>query len=185
MNPFFVYLHKKLDTGDVFYVGKGKDRRHLSRGGRSAWWKRIVEKHGLKSEIIERFSDEADAFALERYLIASYRALGIELINVTDGGEGASGRPMSDEHRRRISEAQRGKPNDPAQNAAHSKRMKGRILSEETKRKIGAASRGKTLSDEHRAAISRAQKGRIRTPEQRAAIGLASKAMWAAKRSAT
>jgi hypothetical protein len=120
MNRFFVYLHTKLDTGEVFYVGKGEGRRYLSRCGRSAWWKRTVEKHGLKSEIIERFTDEADAFALERYLIASYRALGARLLNMTDGGDGATGRPMSIEHRRRISEAQRGQPNDPAQNAAHS-----------------------------------------------------------------
>lgn len=138
MERFYVYTHAKQDTGEVFYVGKGEARRHLSRCGRNEWWKRTVAKHGLKSEIIERFADEADAFAMERYLIASYRALGTALVNMTDGGEGASGRRLGAIGRQRISIANKGLKRTPENVAAHREFMRTWRHSEESKAKIGS-----------------------------------------------
>jgi hypothetical protein len=90
---FYVYTHGRPD-GSVFYVGKGCARR--------AWWfKRgrnphhlaIIAKYGaenIKVEILPCES-EAGAFALEKKLISELPGL----VNMTDGGEGASGRPVS------------------------------------------------------------------------------------------
>lgn len=30
MSEFYVYQHRRKDTGAVFYVGKGKDKRKLA-----------------------------------------------------------------------------------------------------------------------------------------------------------
>ena len=73
------------------------------------------------------------------------------LHNRTDGGEGVSGRIMSQETRRKISEAQKGEKNHFYGKTASeetrkkiSEYHKNKYVSEETKRKIGAASKGRT-----------------------------------------
>jgi hypothetical protein len=93
-NGFYVYTHGRPD-GSVFYVGKGCARR--------AWWfKRgrnphhlaIITKYGAENIKVEIFpcENEEAAFALEKKLISELPGL----VNMTDGGEGASGRPVSE-----------------------------------------------------------------------------------------
>ena len=96
---FYTYLHTRNDDQSVFYVGKGKGQRAHSTANRNSHWHRIVIKHGHTLMIAESFRDEQDAFAHERYLIASFRALGLQLCNMTDGGEGSSGCIRSEEYR--------------------------------------------------------------------------------------
>ena len=138
MRRFYVYTHCRLDSGRPFYVGKGQNRRHISRDGRSDWWRRIVDKHGLESRIVANFEHESDAFALERVLIATGRAFEMPLINITDGGEGSSGRRHSEEAKRKISLANKGREKSPEVRKALSERMKNFKHSEESKAKIGA-----------------------------------------------
>jgi len=94
MSDFYVYVHRKATTGEVFYVGKGKGRRAYITSARSDWWHRTVKKHGHVVEIVAYGLQEWYAFELEVELIALYgrrdRGDGV-LLNVTDGGEGASG----------------------------------------------------------------------------------------------
>jgi NUMOD3 motif len=86
------------------------------------------------------------------------------LHNLTDGGDGTSGAIRSDETRRKISEAMKGK--------THSEESKKRMSeasknpSEETRRKMSERQKGeknhnygKTLSKEHRKKMSEASKG--------------------------
>lgn len=101
---FYTYVHRKASTGEVFYVGKGHGQRSGQRSRRSDYWKRVVEKYGLLVEILEYWADESDALAHERYLIASYRASGITLCNLTDGGDGISGYVFSEDQRKARSE---------------------------------------------------------------------------------
>lgn len=101
---FYIYQHKKADTGEIFYVGKGTKTPKKSYGraysfeNRNRIWSNTVKKHGLIVEIIKEFEVEEDAFVLECELISLYgrRDSGGVLCNLTDGGEGACGRPMSE-----------------------------------------------------------------------------------------
>jgi hypothetical protein len=97
-SAFYVYTHARPD-GRVFYVGKGTARRawDFSPTRRTEHHINIVQKHGAKNIIVNIIPqpDEASAFAHEIALIASLKASGVKLINLTDGGEGASGRPFS------------------------------------------------------------------------------------------
>jgi hypothetical protein len=93
---FYVYTHARPD-GRVFYVGKGMDRRawDFAPSRRTTHHVNIIRKYGAKNILVQTIphADEMSAFTHERTLIASYKAAGIKLINLTDGGEGASGRP--------------------------------------------------------------------------------------------
>lgn len=85
---FYVYIHTRLDTGQVFYVGKGKKKRHADRFGRNQYWRAVAEKAGWVSSIVQDGMQEGDAYLLEQWLIAKFRHNGVKLTNLTDGGEG-------------------------------------------------------------------------------------------------
>lgn len=103
---FCVYVHRRDADGSIFYVGKGMAQRPYSSAGRSQRWKRIVSKSGLEVEIVKSGMAEACAFSLERAIIFS---IGRErLANMTDGGEGTSGRIASHAQRLKCSISNRG-----------------------------------------------------------------------------
>lgn len=196
--PFYTYIHTRNDDGSVFYVGKGHGGRAHAIG-RNPHWNNIVNKHGHVVEIIEHFDDEQDAFAHERYLIASYRAFGVPLCNLTDGGEGLSnpsvetrakmsdagkGRTHSEEARAKISAANKG--NKHLLGHTHSAEARARISKgrsgitpvyshpEERIAKIVAANRGMKHSVESRAKISIASTGRTHSEESKRKMSIVS-----------
>lgn len=148
---YFVYQHRRVDTGEIFYIGKGtrtrlkKYIRAATTSKRNTHWKRIVAKAGgFVHEVLIDFFEEADALEFEQTLIAEHGRsnLGGALCNITAGGEGQSGvvmsqetrakmsaaasrEPKPDHVRRAVSLAQRGVRNPPAQNVAHALRMTG------------------------------------------------------------
>src|SRR4051812_7394253 len=85
----YVYTHRKSTTGDIFYVGKGTAERAWDRYGRSAFWRRVAAKHGVTVQVECEGLLESEAHAYERLLIASLKAQGVRLVNLTDGGEGS------------------------------------------------------------------------------------------------
>ena len=86
-NMAFVYLHKKKNTDDVFYVGIGlKENRAYSTKDRNIHWKRGVDKYGYDVEIIESDIEWDIACNKEKSLIKEYGR--DNLTNMTDGGEG-------------------------------------------------------------------------------------------------
>jgi hypothetical protein len=151
MNKFYVYEHWRPDTNVCFYVGKGKDRRAflLSRKRDGGYHHLVVaelKRAGLDVEvrIVKDNLSELDAFDYEMKRIVYWRQRGVELINMTEGGDGCSGRILSEqqlealrnreftaEWRRKISEAKKGVPK-----------------SEEHKRKLSLANLGKKQSTE-------------------------------------
>lgn len=148
MTDFYVYVHRRATTGEIFYVGKGRGNRAY-RKDRGRHWKAIVEKHGRTVEIVANGLQEQEAFELERSIIAKIgrRDLGLgPLVNYTDGGDGASGAVRSTEFKTR--------------NAAF---HTGRKRSEETKKNISDALRGKVPSEQTRSRMSKAQIGRTHT----------------------
>jgi len=96
---FYTYLWLRYD-GTPYYVGKGREER--------AW---VSGSHRLNRPkfdfliIVQEFPCEQDAFAAERFLIAYYgrKDLGTGCLrNLTDGGEGASGAVLTEEHKAAI-----------------------------------------------------------------------------------
>jgi len=96
-NKFYVYFHKKISDGVIFYVGKGSNRRAFSKSGRNAYWNNVVNKHGYEIEIFKNNLSENDAFELERLAIKTLKEIGVPLTNMTDGGEGSGGYKPSEE----------------------------------------------------------------------------------------
>jgi len=99
---FYVYLHRRLSDNKTFYVGKGCGNRAFSEKSRSKKWIDYAKNHGYRVEIIQSGMQEWWAFELEKELIAFY---GREnLVNMTDGGDGASGHRHSDEYKLMLKE---------------------------------------------------------------------------------
>lgn len=91
---FYVYIHKKKTTGEVFYVGKGTRDRDWIVKGRNPIWTKIYKKHGCVVEILANNLQEWYAFELESNLIDYYGKI-VDgrgtLANLADGGETPSG----------------------------------------------------------------------------------------------
>jgi hypothetical protein len=86
-----VYRHRRLDTGDIFYIGIGDKKRAYNKKARSIYWKNIVNKCGYTVEIIAEDLAKEDAIELEIFLIQLYGRKDLRLgtlVNLTDGGDG-------------------------------------------------------------------------------------------------
>lgn len=103
-NMFYTYVHFRKDDLKPFYVGKGSGNRHLSKVGRSSHWKSVVNKHGFESKVMASWESEQDAFEHERFLISCFKDMNVKLVNLTDGGEGASGAIRTAEQKERYSQ---------------------------------------------------------------------------------
>ena len=139
-----------------FYIGKGLLRRAKElRHGRNKYHQNIVAKYGVENiiiKIIDRDLTEEQAHSRECDLIRAFRAVGYQLANLTDGGEGLAGFKHSLESIAKMSTALKG-----------NKHCLGRVPSPEHRAKISALSKGKHLSPDHRAQISARRKGKATT----------------------
>lgn len=170
---FYVYVHMKGTDDSVFYVGKGCKYRSTSKNGRSEYWRRIVEKHGLVVEIVKNNMTFEEANAYEVYLIAKLKQEGCNLCNLTNGGEGRTGYIVKDETKLAIS-----------------KKNKGKKRSDETKAKMQGNKNalGAKRSKETRAKMSDSKKGRNNlfgrpvSEETRKKLSESRKKAWVTKR---
>ena len=164
MNKYYVYTHTRIGDALPFYVGKGFGKRAYRTSYRSKYWRNVAKDgYDVRIEITDLSEDEA--FQLEREIIKTYgrRDLGTGcLVNLTDGGEGPSGYIKSDDHKRKISEAAKGKTRSEKTKQKISDAKKGKTQSEEHKRKLSQSKKGKTLSDDHKRKISDAKAGKTR-----------------------
>ena len=169
---FYVYEHWRPDKDECFYVGKGQKRRaHDMRRGRNRYHKFIQKKLAalgmcIEVRMVAEGLEEDEAFGIECGRIAFWRSVGVQLSNLTNGGEGPSGRKHTEEWKR-----------------ANSERMKRRVVSKETRRrqslaatgnkkglgkkrpqaaieKTRSALLGRKRSDEFKAKVSASKKGR-------------------------
>jgi len=147
---FYAYEHTRADTGAVFYVGKGRGIRAKKTCGRNPYWRNIVAKAGgFGIRMIAEGVDEELAFLIEESRIDQLRRLGVNLCNMTDGGEGKSGCFPSQETRQKLSAWCQGEKHP----------LFGAHRSEETKQKLRIANTGKKASDETKRKMSEAHKG--------------------------
>jgi len=167
---YYTYAYLREDK-TPYYIGKGTGKRIYSTNRKG------LKPPKDKSRIIflKQNLTEEEAFRHEIYMIDVFgrKDLGTGiLVNMTNGGEGTSGSLRSDETRKRMSDANRGK-NHPNYGKTASeetrKRMSdahkgenhpnyGKTASEETRKRMSEAS--KNPSEETRRKISEASKGR-------------------------
>jgi len=105
----YVYLHRKADTMEPFYVGisdKNKFRMNAI-GKRSKFWKAVYKKHGRVAEKIADNISLEDAKELEVTVIDLLgrvdNGTGI-LVNLTNGGDGTVGYSHKEETKKLMSE---------------------------------------------------------------------------------
>ena len=91
MNIYYIYQHRRNDTGQIFYVGKGTNKRCSQRSNRNKNWKEITNKTDYTIEILFENLPKEIAFLVEIGLISKYKTQGIELCNSSIGGQGPLG----------------------------------------------------------------------------------------------
>ena len=149
---YYTYAYLREDK-TPYYIGKGQGKRIYSK-------QKHIKPPKDKSRIIylKQNLTEEEAFKHEIYMIDVFgrKDLGTGILhNRTDGGEGPSGAIISEEDKRKRSEA-----------------LKGHIVSEETRKKLSKANKDKILSEEHKRKMSEAHKGKICSEETRKKIGV-------------
>lgn len=213
---FYVYILCR-PNGKPFYVGKGSGKRIFNhdaeaRSGHDCHKCRVIRKIWRSGYEVQRYtvfttSDEQEAYAYERELIALYGRNA--LANGTDGGEGGSGRNVTaferqiksefrkakwsdPEYRQRMTDMSRALASDPEWRAKLSEVTKIRLSDPSERDKLSKAQR-KRYEDpaEHakQSAVNHIRwadpeqrkrlAGRNRTPEMRAKVSAAKKAQWA------
>jgi len=121
----FIYCLRDPRTDAVRYVGKANDPLHRSRmhpvkareggGCHRATWLRELDRLGLRPILCILEECERTGWQdRERWWIAHYRALGCDLVNTTDGGDGSEGHRPSQATRAKLSASQTGRQVSPA-----------------------------------------------------------------------
>ena len=152
MTDFYTYAYLRED-GTPYYVGKGKGNRAYNSYGRRVH----APKDKTRILILKRNLTENEAFRHEKYIIfvlgVKHKGTGI-LLNHTEGGEGPSGLIHTEESRKKMSLAGKGKPKSKRHRENIAAAKKGKPRSDETKQKLREANLGKKASPETRAKLA-------------------------------
>jgi len=151
---YYVYAYIRKSNGTPYYIGKGKGNRAYHKNHTTP-----IPKDRSKIIIMESNLSELGAFALERFYIRWYGRKDLNngiLINLTDGGDGPSGRILSNETKAKMSVAKKN-------------------MSDETKAKMSASAIGRKHSPESIAKSSIARIGSKRSDEAKSKMSKAAK----------
>lgn len=178
---FYTYVYRDPSRGmEPFYVGKGKGNRaryHQGRSDKSPMTHRIqlMKRNGIEPDIeIIGAINEDHAFFMESCLIEMLGRRDLKtgaLLNLTDGGDGASGLVHSPSTKAKISAASMNM--SPETLAKKSASQKGKRHSDESRAKMSIAQRNR--SPETIDKISTSHKGKKASPEARAKMSAAAK----------
>lgn len=195
----FIYALCEPETGKIRYIGKSNTPKtrlgtHLSGSSKHrshlGHWLKLLVSRGEKPilEIIDEVPNTQWEF-WEREYIRVFRALGMDLVNTTEGGEAGPvmagdknpmfGKPRTEEVKNKL-RAYSGvncKITGTKRSAATCERHRlvatGVPCSEEKKRKISVTLTGRTASEETRRKQSLARTGRKNTEEVKANMRVA------------
>jgi hypothetical protein len=163
---FYVYEHRRKDTGAVFYVGKGCGKRAGNFSSRNRLWKQMAADAGGASVgyVVDKV-DEEFSFLVEQEYIDKLRRIGAKLANLTDGGEGNAGAVRTEDMKRKYAAAKIGKKR-PADVVARMRATKtgkntgadnpffGRKHTDETKARLRITSGSRKHTEEEKRRIS-------------------------------
>jgi hypothetical protein len=201
---YYVYSLTSSIDNKIFYIGKGSGERmykHITIAKRKGnhynknkhLYNKILNIINNDGQIIYNkifeSDDEAEVLNKEMFFIyecGTYHHIdGIKkgnLLNLTKGGEGTSGYKLSNETRKRMSEAKKGKKllghlvSDETKKKmsesqkGHQGYYKDKNLSDETKKKMSEAKKGKKFTDEHKRKLSESLLGRKLSEEHKKAM---------------
>lgn len=106
-NIYYVYIHRRKSDNLLFYVGKGKNNRYISKSGRNKHWKNVVNKHGFISKKLKINMTENEALLLEEILINRIGINNLTNCNFFNGGK--SGYTHSEKSKKKMSISKLGK----------------------------------------------------------------------------
>jgi hypothetical protein len=125
---YYVYIHRKLDSDEIFYIGVGHGNRAWDFFGRNDVWKEVYEEFGCEVEIFkEDILCRKAALELEVSLQKKHNPIAC----LQYGGGNLS--IVSEETRRKQSESRTGSGNG----------MYGKTHSDSAKAKMSKAKKGK------------------------------------------
>ena len=105
MNNYILYRHLK-PCGEVFYIGIGvSKKRAYSKYGRNKHWINTINKYGYEVQILSKNIDYEFAKEIEINLISYYGRKDLNkgtLVNMTDGGEGATNISLEEKLKKKI-----------------------------------------------------------------------------------
>ena len=170
----YIYLRTNRINGKK-YVGQATDLEvrqrtwnNLNQPYAGTLINRARAKYGIEAfgfEILKECEDEELDY-WEKYYIKELNTKVPYGYNMTDGGGGMSGFTISDETRKKLSEAHRGKKHymygkhhSDETRKKISESHKGKHRSDETKKKLSEWNKGKKLSEETRIKMSESRKG--------------------------
>lgn len=199
MTHYLIYKITNNINGKI-YIGKHQtDNLDDGYMGSGVAIKKAVKKYGVgnfKKEILFDVDDLELMDFLEELLVDEEFVRRKDTYNLALGGEGGHVPEISEETRRKLSEAKKGKsspwmhrPKSDETKQKLSKSHKGKIISEEQKRKISETLKGRTssrkgchLSEETRQKMSEAKKGKVFSEEHKRKISESGKRRWTEKK---
>ena len=163
-------VNAKSYIGKTIYP-KERIQKHFSGSSACPALHNAIKKYGKDAFVVEILEED-----VPEHLLAKFECLHIRFwnakvpngYNLTDGGEGMSGWKASQETRRKISEAQKGKSLSPE----HRRKLS------EAKKGTPSHNKGKTLSPEHRRKISEANQNRSPEHRQKLSKSLKGRTVW-------
>lgn len=100
---FYVYEWYVIDTGEIFYVGKGTRNRYKVRK-HNKFFDDFIKRYECSSRIIKTFENEKDAFNYEYERVYELKKEQQCVCNINDGGCGGTQACWTDEKRKIYSE---------------------------------------------------------------------------------
>lgn len=163
---YYVYEWYFIDSGEVFHVGKGKDKRAYEKvQRRNEYFKNIVSKYpnNVDVRIYKNNLTNDEACNLEKERIKYYKSIGQAKTNFHEGGIGGhTGNYFSPERSAKLRECM-------LKRDLHGDRnpMYGKTHTPEARAIISKANKGKKISPEQIERFIQYNKNRVYTEEER------------------
>lgn len=128
---FYVYEWYVVETGEVFYVGKGCGSRYKVRK-HNRFFNDFIKRYDCESRIVKRFENEQEAFEYEHERITALKSIGQCVCNIYNGGCGGTTNWWTEERRQEYSRKNVMKSEEQRKRMSKKNPMKNSAVAEKT-----------------------------------------------------